>query len=198
MEGYINPSNSNIELESSPLDPFQSNSSTFLNSHYTIQISGSPAPHHRNNYFQSFLEEPYNSNFDEKPGEYVIEYDIFGNSIPRTQFSSPLPRYSNNRSYEFAHGTLRAMESPQEMEIIEPEISEWEAEKENIDPKGNLTTPYKSKRTPNAMTNSMTGISTSGRSPLHDITPPIAEKRKSIMKNSMTGIEVSITFSQAY
>jgi len=193
MEGnsYNYFSNSNIEIENDNTNTnnFQYNqyntSTNFLNSNYTIQISTSPISH-RNNYFQSLLEEDPHQASEEKNGEFMIQYDIYGNSINRTLLNSPLPRYSN-RSYELGTCTFNGLESPcQEMEIIEPEITEWEVEKENIDPKGVLTTPYKS-RTPNRITNSNTGVSTSGRSPLQDITPSV-EKRKSVTKNS--GIEV--------
>lgn len=185
MEGHFYQQNDNIEIETSPFDTYlPTNSSNYLNSNYTIQISSSPLPT-GNNYFQSLLEDPANSRYDDQNGEYGVRYDIYGNSIPRTHLSSPVPRsYNNMSSYEFGRGTFHTFDSPsQEMEIIEPEVSEWELEKENIDPKGALTTPYKSRRT-NATTNSM-GLS-SGRSPLQDITPPV--KRKSQL-NQSTGIE---------
>jgi len=189
MEGHIYNSNSNMECEYDSSTPFQSNTN-FLNSNYTIQISGSPIS--SNNYFQSLLEDDPNQRSAEKNHEFMVQYDIYGNSINRTLLSSPLPRYSNSRSYELGRGTFNTIESPtQEMEIIDPEITEWDLEKENIDPKGALTTPYKSRRTHNGISNSNTRVSTSGRSPLQDITPSM-EKRKSVAKNS--GIEVKILF----
>ncbi len=182
MEGHPY-SNSNIEIENGSCDYPQQNS--FLTSNYSIQISRSPVPNHRN-YFQTLLEENSHQRSDEKNNEMTVQYDIYGNSIS-TFLSSPMNQnYSNGQSYEFARGIFTSQEFPEEMDIVEPEVSEFEIEKENIDPKGALTTPYKSRS--RGMNGSLTGISTGGRSPLQDITPSV-EKKKSGMKSS--GIEVT-------
>jgi len=192
MDGHFPRQNTNIEIETSPFDTYipNNNASNYANSNYTIQICSSPVPTY-NNYFQSLLEDPSATRYDDLNGEYPVKYDIYGNNIARNHLSSPQPRYSNYMSsYEYGRGTFNTFDSPcQDMEIIEPEVSEWELEKENIDPKGALTTPYKSRRT-NATSNSLLS---SGRSPLQDITPPVA-KRKSALNNS-TGIEVNSIFN---
>lgn len=185
MESHFTRSNSTFEIEDAPFDAFPTSTSGLFSSHHL----GSPLPIEKN-YMFSPLEDPSNFLCEEKNQEYVVQYDIFGKSITRTHLSSPNANSSNRMSSEYGHSIFHT-ESPSNTAMeIDYEPTEWDIEKENIDPKGALTTPYKSKRTglQNPSSNSMTrGGSTSGRTPLMDITPPVI-KRKAVAQ--WTGIEV--------
>lgn len=187
MEGQLTNTNSNFDIEDTPYEPHQSSTSNFLSPHFSNHLSSSPICIEKP-YLHCLLDDSSNPRSDEKNNEYVIKYDIYGNSVSRTHLSSPLPYYSHNMSYEFG-GNCTNLESPcREMEMFDQEPSEWDMDKENIDPKGAMTTPYKSKRPPNASNNSLTGVSTSGRSILRDITPPVGKKKAVV---NCSGIEVN-------
>lgn len=176
-----------FDLEETPCEPFSNTSSNFLTPHYNFHGLNSPI-YTENTCNQALFEDPCPRS-EEMNEEYIIKYDIYGNSIARIHLSSPVPRYSNNNmSYEFGPSAFHITESPsRDLDAFDNECSDIDMEKENVNPMGALTTPYKSRRTPNAATTSLTGRSTSGRSPLQDITPPVG-KRKSVMNSS--GIEV--------
>ena len=175
-----------FDLEETPSETFSHANSNFLTPHYNMHGMNSPM-YTESQYSQTLFEEPCPRS-EENNEEYIIKYDIYGNSIARIHLSSPAPRYSNHMSYDFGPSAFQISDSPcGDLDTLENEHSDIDMEKENVNPMGALTTPYKSRRTPNAATNSLTGRSTSGRSPLQDITPPIG-KRKSVMNSS--GIEV--------
>lgn len=186
MEGHFTGSNSGFEIEDAPFDAYSNSNSAFLSSHHL----GSPLPIERN-YIHSPVEDPSNFLYEERNPEFMVQYDIYGRSLARNHLSSPNAYSSNRMSSEFGHSMFH-MESPvcTGMEI-DDEPMEYDDQKENIDPRATLRTPFKAKKKglANPNSNSMTrGGSTSGRTPLMDITPPL-NKRKAVAVQ-WTGIEV--------
>lgn len=185
MNDHAAQSNSFFDIEETPLDPASQNNSNFLTPHYNFHGMSSPM-YTGNRFSQALFEEPCPRS-EENNDEYFVKYDIYGNSIARIHLSSPVPRYANNMSFDYGPSAFQISDSPsRDVDAIEDEDLDVDMEKENINPMSALTTPYKSRRTLNAATSSLTGRSTSGRSPLQDITP--VGKRKSVMNSS--GIEV--------
>ena len=132
------------------------------------------------------------SKFDDTSSELVVNFDIFGNPIKDNgEFSllstshSSYKKYDENFLSSHKNNDVSMFKLGNDdidiEEEGEEEESEWDIDKENVDPVGNLITPSKPKRRSVQGTGrSSRRNNNSGRSPLQDITPPVGIKKSPV------------------
>ena len=146
------------------------------------------------------------SKFEESANELTVQFDIFGRPLKESSESVLLStnHSSNNKFDDHFLSSTKSNEisvfkygyegSNIEEEKEEEEIKEWEVDKENTDPMGNLITPSKPKRTSVHGASQSSRRNNSGRSPLQDITPSIGTKKSPSSQFNHLSAEVNIIF----
>ncbi len=133
--------------------------------------------------------------YNDHSHEYSVKQDIFGKPISEV-VSSPFTYHStstkDDSSRHNSHNKSSGKHSIDEVEEVTEEF-EWDLDKENQDPSGSLLTPLKTNKKVFGRGGANSGNNT-GRSPLQDITPPIAKKKQDSSKIEVLTIQIFVKF----